>query len=181
MLHGAARDALVEKVCAAHDALRANPALAAEYQEAYDYYPREWVSLYIDRRRKNGWGLNGGLLGIAKGDRERMHAQHQRNCRFVDAPVDLMVTIERVMGRGSLVDTGMFLQNLMIAARVHGLDTCAQAAWKPYARIILPPIGAGEQEMLVCGMALGNADPDAVVNRFVTPREPLEHFVTWLK
>lgn len=92
-----------------------------------------------------------------------------------------MVTIERVMGRASLLDTGMFLQNLMVAARAHGLDTCPQAAWNHHARIILPHIGAGPQEMLVCGRALGYADPDARVNRFVTPREPLERFVQWME
>ncbi|TSE19846.1 Nitroreductase NfnB [Tepidimonas alkaliphilus] len=180
VLQGRARDALCEQVCAAHDAIRANPALAAEYQEPYDYYPSRWVSPYLDRRRENGWGLY-GLLGIGKGDKDRMHAQHQRNFRFFDAPVGLMVTIDRVMGRGSLVDTGMFLQNLMIVARAHGLHTCPQAAWNHYARIILPHIGASDDELLVCGMALGWADEDAPVNRFVTPREPLERFVRWVE
>jgi len=179
VLRGTSRDALVQKVCAAHDALRADPSLAVEYQEEYDYYPRQWVSPYLERRRENGWGLY-GLLGIGKGDKDRMHAQHQRNFRFFDAPVGLMFTVDRVMGRGSLLDYGMFLQNIMLAARARGLHTCPQAAWNAYARIILPHIGASEQEMLVCGMALGYADEDAVVNTFHTPREPVAHFTRWL-
>jgi len=179
VLQGVSKDALVGKVCAAHDAMRDNPALAADYQEAYDYYPKQWVSPYIDRRRENGWGLY-GLLGIGKGDKDKMHAQHQRNFRFFDAPVGLMVTIDKVMGGGSLVDTGMFLQNLMVAARAHGLDTCPQAAWNSYARIILPHIGAGDNEMLVCGLALGYADPADKVNTFHTPRVPVADFTTWL-
>jgi nitroreductase len=180
VLQGASRDALVEKVCAAHDALRADPSLAAQYKEAYDYYPEKWVSPFIDRRRENGWGLY-GLLGITKGDKDKMHAQHQRNFRFFDAPVGLMFTLDRVMGRGSLVDYGMFMQNLMVAARGHGLHTCPQAAWNGFARIILPHIGAGDNEMLVCGMSLGYADPDHVVNGFYTPREPAASFTTWLE
>ena len=179
VLQGASRDSLVEKVCAAHDALRADPALAAEYREEYDYYPEKWVSPYIDRRRENGWSLY-GLLGIGKGDKDKMHAQHQRNYRFFDAPVGLMFTIERVMGRGSLVDCGMFLQNIMVAARAQGLHTCPQAAWNGFAKIILPHVGAGETEMLVCGMALGHADLDAPVNGFHTPREPVQAFARWL-
>jgi nitroreductase len=179
VLQGASRDSLVDKVCAAHDAVRADPSLAAQYQEAYDYYPKQWISPYIDRRRENGWSLY-GLLGIAKGDKDKMHAQHQRNFRFFDAPVGIIVTIDRIMGAGSLVDTGMFLQTLMLAARAHGLDTCPQAAWNGYASIILPHIGAGDNEMLVCGMALGYADPDALVNTFYTPRESAESFTTWL-
>jgi nitroreductase len=180
VLQGRSRDSLVQQVCAAHDAVRADPALAAQYQEAYDYYPRQWVSPYIDRRRENGWSLY-GLLGIGKGEKDKMHAQHQRNFRFFDAPVGIMVTIDRIMGGGSLVDTGMFLQNLMVAARAHGLDTCPQAAWNGYASIILPHIGAGDNEMLVCGVALGYADPNDVVNTFVTPREPVTTFTTWLE
>jgi len=180
VLQGASRDALVQKVCTAHDALRADPTLASEYREAYDYYPEKWVSPYIDRRRENGWSLY-GLLGITKGDKDRMHAQHQRNFRFFDAPVGLMFTLDQVMGRGSLVDYGMFLQNIMVAARGHGLHTCPQAAWNGFAKIILPHIGAGEQEMLVCGMALGHADLEDKVNSFHTPREPVASFTHWVE
>ena len=179
VLQGNSRDALVEKVCAAHDAIRANPDLATEYREEYDYYPEKWVSPYIDRRRENGWGLY-GLLGIGKGDKDKMHLQHQRNYKFFDAPVGLMFTMDRVMGRGSLVDYGMFLQSIMVAARGRGLHTCPQAAWNGFGKIILPHIGAGADEMLVCGMALGYADTTDIVNTFHTPRVPVPEFTHWL-
>ena len=179
VLQGASRDALVNKVCTAHDALRADPALASLYQEAYDYYPDKWVSPYIDRRRENGWSLY-GLLGIGKADKDKMHLQTQRNYRFFDAPVGLMFTVDRVMGRGSLVDYGMFLQSLMIAARAQGLSTCPQAAWNVFGKIVMPHIGAGPDEMLVCGMALGYAEPSEIVNTFHTPRVPVEEFTRWL-
>ncbi|OYU45992.1 MAG: nitrobenzoate reductase [Burkholderiales bacterium PBB4] len=180
VLQGQSRDSLVHKVCAAHDALRADPALAAQYAEEYDYYPTQWISPYIERRRENGWGLY-GLLGIGKADKDKMHAQHQRNYQFFDAPVGLMFTVDRVMGRGSLLDFGTFLQNIMVAARSHGLHTCPQAAWNGFSSIILPHIGAGAAEMLVCGMALGYADTQAAVNSFHTPRVPVAEFTTWLE
>jgi nitroreductase len=179
VLQGASRDSLADKVCAAHDALYADPSLAEQYREEYDYYPTKWVSPYIDRRRENGWSLY-GLLGIAKGEKDKMHAQHQRNFRFFDAPVGLMFTMDRILGRGSLMDYGMFLQNVMVAGRARGLHTCPQAAWNGFAKIILPHIGAGEGEMLVCGMSLGYADLQAPVNRFHTPREPASAFTHWL-
>jgi nitroreductase len=179
VLQGNSRDSLVTKVCAAHDALRAAPALAAQYREEYDYYPEKWVSPYIDRRRENGWGLY-NLLGIGKGDKDKMHAQHQCNYRFFDAPVGLMFTIDRVMGRGSLLDYGMFLQNIMVAARARGLHTCPQAAWNGYASLILPHIGAGADEMLVCGMSLGYADETEPVNSFHTPRVAVSEFTHFL-
>ena len=179
VLQGESRNSLVAKVCAAHDEIRAHPEKAADYREAYDYYPEKWVSPYIDRRRENGWSLY-GLLGIGKADKDKMHAQHQRNYKFFDAPVGLMFTLDKVMGRGSLVDYGMFLQSVMLAARAHGLHTCPQAAWNGFANIILPHIGAGADDMLVCGMALGYADDQDIVNTFRTPRETVESFTHWL-
>lgn len=178
VLQGQARDTLVEKVCSAHDSVYADPKQAELYQEAYTYYPREWISPYLERRRENGWGLY-GLLGIAKGEKDRMHAQHQRNFRFFDAPVGLFFTVNTIMGQGALLDCGAFMQNIMVAARARGLDTCPQAAWNFYANIILPHIGAGDDEMLVCGMALGWADPEATVNTFRTPRAETEEFTVW--
>ena len=173
------RNSLADKVCAAHDEIRAHPEKAADYREAYDYYPEKWVSPYIDRRRENGWSLY-GLLGIGKADKDKMHLQHQRNYKFFDAPVGLMFTLDTVMGRGSLLDYGMFLQNIMLAARAHGLHTCPQAAWNGFANIILPHIGAGADEMLVCGMALGYADDSDIANTLRTPRETVASFTHWL-
>ncbi|MFD0668433.1 nitroreductase [Ramlibacter sp. MAHUQ-53] len=179
VLQGASRDALVAKVCAAHDALAADPSLAAQYRDAYDYYPPRWESPFIERRRENGWGLY-GLLGIGKGDKDKMHAQHQRNFRFFDAPVGLIFTVDAGTGQGALLDFGMFLQNVMVAARARGLHTCPQAAWNTFASIILPHVGAKEGEMVVCGMSLGWADEAAPVNAFHTPREPVSAFTRWL-
>jgi nitroreductase len=179
VLQGATRDSLVDKVCAAHEAMRANPEVAKQYTEQYDYYPAQWVSPYIDRRRENGWSLY-GLLGIGKADKDRMHEQQQRNFKFFDAPVGLMFTIDPIMGRGSLFDYGMFVQNIMLAARARGLHTCPQAAWNGFHSIILPHIGAGEGEMMVCGMSLGYADESDKVNTLVTPRVPVNEFTHWV-
>ena len=179
VVQGASRDTLVDQVCAAHDAIRDNPALAAEYQEQYDYYPAKWFSPYIDRRRENGWGLY-GLLGIGKADRIKMHLQMQRNFRFFDAPVGLIFTVHRDMGRGALLDYGTFLQNIMLAARGRGLHTCPQQAWNLFNKITLAHIGAGADEVQVCGMALGYADASAIVKTFHTPRVPVAEFTQWL-
>ena len=179
VLQGAQRDTLVQQVSAAHDEVRDHPERADNYRETYDYYPRQWVEPYLSRRRQNGWSLY-GLLGIQKGDTERMYAQHHQNYRLFGAPVALMFTLDRVMGQGSLVDYGMFLQSLMVAARARGLHTCAQGAWNPFSSLILPLIGAGEGEMLVCGMALGWADESALINTYETPREPVDSFTRWL-
>jgi nitroreductase len=168
---GAAKDALCDEILAAYN----DPEQAAAHTEEYDYYPRQWVSPYVDRRRKVGWDLY-GLLGITKGDRERMQAQQGRNFAFFGAPVGLIFSIDRVMGQGSWLDYGMFIQNVMVAARARGLDTCPQAAFTQYHRIVERHCGLAEGEMVVCGMSLGRADPDAVENALWTDREPVAAF-----
>lgn len=180
VLQGATKDKLVTEVCDAHNAMAANPALAAEYAEEYDYYPSKWVSPFIDRRRECGFGLY-GVLGIGKGDKDKMHLQHQQNYRFFDAPVGLIFTIDKVMGRGSLLDYGMFLQSVMVAARARGLHTCPQAAWNNFSKIIYKHVGASDNEMMVCGMSLGYADEDAVVNTFKTTRVDARDFTHWVE
>jgi len=176
VLTGAAKAALSQAILAAYD----DPAQRATHVEEYAYYPTEWVPPYIDRRRKVGWDLY-GLLGIAKTDRERMHAQHGRNYAFFDAPVGLIFTIDRIMRQGSWLDYGMFLQNVMVAARARGIDTCPQAAFTQYHRIVTAQVGAPATEQLVCGMSLGYADPDAVENRLVTERAPVASFARFLE
>lgn len=168
---GSTRDALAATLAQAYE----DPERESKYVQEYTYYPRRWVSPYIDRRRKIGWDLY-GLLGIAKTDRSRMHAQHARNFRFFDAPVALFFTIDRVMEIGSWLDYGMFLQNIMVAARARGLDTCPQAAFAQFHRVIGQQLGFRPDEQLVCGMSLGYADPDAIENRLHTEREPVEAF-----
>jgi nitroreductase len=176
VLGGAALEALSRRLLAVHD----DPAERATHQEEYAYYPTEWVSPYVDRRRKIGWDMY-GLLGIGKSDKARMHAQHGENYRFFGAPVGMLFFIDRVMQQGSWLDFGMFLQNIMVAARARGLDTCPQAAFTPFHRIVSAQLGAPATEMLVCGMALGHADEQAVVNRLVTEREPVERFARFLE
>ncbi len=145
----------------------------------YFYYLREWREPYLARRRKTGWGLY-GLLGIAKGDRAASKAQHARNFLFFDAPVGLFFTIDRDLGLGAWLDYGMFLQSIMIVARAFGLDTCPQAAFCQYHQVIEKRLGIPPDQILVCGMALGYADPEAKVNQFRTDREPVSSFTTFI-
>ncbi|MFY9513869.1 MAG: nitroreductase [Rubrivivax sp.] len=175
VLTGAAKERLSAAVRAAYD----DPAERATHSEEYSYYPTEWASPFIERRRKVGWDLY-GLLGIAKTDKARMHAQHRRNYDFFDAPVGLIFTIDRVMQQGSWLDYGMFLQNIMVAARARGLDTCPQAAFTQFHRVIAAQLELGPQQMVVCGMSLGHADPAAVENSLVTVREPASAFTRFL-
>jgi nitroreductase len=175
VLTGSALKDLSARLRAAFD----DPVQRSANTEEYSYYPTEWRSPYIDRRRKVGWDLY-ALLGIGKADKARMHEQHARNYAFFDAPVGLIFTIDRVMQQGSWLDYGMFLQSVMVAARARGLDTCPQAAFTQFHRVIAEALQLPADDMVVCGMALGHADPGAVENTLVTEREPVAGFARFI-
>lgn len=175
VLTGAAKERLSSEVLRVYN----DPALSRQHAEEYAYYPREWVSPYIDRRRKVGWDLY-GLLGLARENKAGMHAQHGRNYTFFDAPVGMIFTIDRIMEQGSWLDYGMFLQNIMIAAHGRGLDTCPQAAFTQFHKVIADVLQLPPNEMLVCGMSLGYADPGKIENTLVTARDPVSAFARFL-
>jgi nitroreductase len=170
VLKGAVLGKLVDAVCAAFD------AADGTHTPEYNYYPPEFFEPYLGRRRKVGWDLY-SRIGIAKGDGARMKAQHRKNFEFFGAPVGLIFTIDRKLGQGSWLDYGMFLQNVMLAAEARGLATCPQAAWIDYHRIIGEHLQLPSNEQVVCGIALGHADPDAPENALVSERAELAEFV----
>ena len=172
--------ATLERLSAVIAAAYLDPAQAATHKEEYDYYPREWVSPYVDRRRKVGWDLY-ALLGLTRDNKTGMQAQHARNYAFFDAPVGLIFTIDRIMEQGSWLDYGMFLQNVMVAARGRGLDTCAQAAFTQFHKVIAEVLQLPDSEQLVCGMALGYADHSKIENSLLTERAALGDFAKFME
>lgn len=169
---GRARQRLCDAILEAFDA--GDDTHRAEYQ----YYPRHWFAPYLERRRRCGFGLY-ETLGIQRDDRERRTAQMRRNYRFFDAPVGLIVTLDRRLEAGSFMDTGMFIQSLLVAARGQGLHSCAQAAFADYHRIIRRQLALADDELVLCGIALGHADPEAPENAFVTERAAVDDFATF--
>ena len=146
----------------------------------YKYYPVTWREPYLARRRATGFGLY-KLAGIAKGDAAAMRRQHRRNFVFFDAPAGLIFTIDRDMELGSWLDTGMFIQSVMLAAKGFGLDTCPQAAFCQYHRVIQRRLSIPTGQMIVCGMALGIADWAVPENALRTERMALADYVTTLE
>ncbi|MDB5560103.1 MAG: nitroreductase [Enterovirga sp.] len=145
----------------------------------YRYYPAQFFEPYLGRRRKVGFDLY-GLLGIQRGEKDRMAHQHGRNLVFFGAPVGLIFTIDRRLEIGSWLDYGMFLENIAIAARAHGLETCMQAAFAPFHRIIRDHLPLSQAEVVVCGMSIGYEDPDAPENQMRTERVPASEFATFI-
>jgi nitroreductase len=168
---GETRDRLVDAVMAhretdPHDT-------AAEFPRA-----GERKDPYLTRTRTLGKAMY-GLIGIPKGDKAANWRQWGRNYLFFDAPVGLIFTIDKALDRMSYFDFGGFALAVMLAARTHGLDTCAQGAWNNYWSVTRRVLNVPEQDFIICGMALGYADHDHVVNSLESDREPLESFATF--
>ncbi|NLY63940.1 MAG: nitroreductase [Alcaligenaceae bacterium] len=171
VVSGTSRDALSAALL---EAFHANTPNQCEYQ----YYPKEWREPYLARRRENGWSLY-NLLGIKKGDKEAMQRQHARNFAFFDAPVVLFITLDKDMELGSWLDTGMFIQNIMIAARALGLHSCPQVALANYPAIVKQHLDIPANQTLVCGISLGYEDTAHPANTLQTPRLPVSEFTTF--
>jgi nitroreductase len=149
------------------------------HQRDYDYYTDPIYEPYLARRRQCGWGLY-GTLGIGRGDRAKSKAYRATNYNFFSAPAGLIFTIDRKLEKGSWLDYGMFLQTIMLAARARGLHTCPEAAIASYPDIVRHELGISGDWIVICGMAMGYADPDALINTFQPPRIQLEEYAVFL-
>jgi len=121
------------------------------------------------------------LLGITREDKTRMKAQLGRNFEFFGAPVGVIFVTDRSMEQGSWLDYGMFLQSVMLMARAFGMDTCPQAAFNRYHRIIAEHLTLPDNEIVVCGMSIGYADLSQPENALVSRREEVDDFVRFLR
>jgi nitroreductase len=144
----------------------------------YDYYPSPMFEPYLGRQREIGWALY-GLLGIARGERAKARAHVAWNLRFFGAPVGLICVIDRRLRIGSWLDYGMFLENIAIAARAAGLDSCPMAVFAQYPRTIRHLLGLPDSDVVICGMALGREDTAAPANALRTARVPARTFASF--
>ncbi|MBT7333427.1 MAG: nitroreductase [Gammaproteobacteria bacterium] len=145
----------------------------------YEIYPPNLPSPYRDTRFKVGEDMY-NLLGIPRQDKAARFAHLARNYSFFDAPVGLFCFVDRQMGPPQWSDLGMFLQTFMLLAQEAGLDTCAQEAWAMRANTVRKFVGAQDNLMLFCGIALGHKNPDAPVNTLVSDREPLSNWAKFV-
>jgi nitroreductase len=142
------------------------------------YYPNPIPEPFLARRRACGFGLY-GHIGIERGDQAGRQRQHARNYELFDAPVALYFFMDARLARGSWLDYGMYLQNVMLLARAHGLDTCPQAAWLELHRVVREQLAIPVSLTMVCGMALGYRDETARINEYQPPRDATASFTTW--
>ena len=143
--------------------------------EDYAYFPQP-MPMALKRRQAASAQALYGALGILREDRAGRDLQFERNFRFFDAPVALVITIDRDFGSGGFMDLGMTLYGLMLAARAQGLATCAIGALATYPKLVRRSLGLDEHSVIVCGLALGYADEAAPVNQTKTTRCDLKDY-----
>lgn len=143
--------------------------------EDYSYFPKPMPHTLRRRQVAAAQALY-GALGVTRDDRAGRDTQFERNFRFFDAPVALIVTMEHGFGSGGFMDLGMSLYGLMLAAQANGLATCAIGAMASFPQLIRQHLNLDDGSQIVCGLALGYADPDAPVNQTQTIRCALEDY-----
>lgn len=174
VLSGQAKQRLTAALLHAFDTAGRTPP---EYR--YQPDPDQWPEPFRSRRTRFGDGLYAQTLGLDKADTARRLGHHKRNYDFFGAPVGMILTVSRHPLLGALVDAGLFLQGLMLAARSTGMDTCAQASFIDFSPVIRNQLQVPQDQLIVCGIALGYADPDHPLNSYQTPREPAVSFSTF--
>lgn len=146
----------------------------------YHYYPDQWQSPYLDRRRQCGLKLYRSLQ-IERHDKAARQAQWAANYRAFDAPVMLLFLLDSSLQTGSYLDYGMFIQSVMLTAQEQGLGSCPQAALAEYPDIVRQQLQLDSDTQVIAGMALGFEDTKAAVNQYRTEREPVTQFCRFLK
>ena len=170
-LLGEARDELVRRVVE----VRKTSPMGTPPE--YHIYPPALTEPYKTRRHRVGEMMY-ATLNIPREDKAARIGFFQRNWEFFGAPAGLIFTIDRQMQQGQWADLGMFLQNIMLLAREHGLHTCPQEAWAMFHPQIREYLNVPENEMIFCGMGLGHADETVAPNTLVSERAPLAEFAT---
>ena len=138
-------------------------------------YPPELQS----RRRATGFGLY-ETMGIARDDRDSREAQYKRNFAFFDAPAVAFLFAHEALGSYSVLDAGVFLQSLLLAAAAEGLGTCAQASLASYPHVVRRHFDVPDGYRLLCGISIG-WPAEAPENRFRPGRMKIEELLVPLR
>lgn len=145
----------------------------------YNIYPKNLKEPYRSSRYQLGEQMY-NLLGIPREDKDSRIQQVLKNFNFFQAPAALFCFVDRQMGPPQWSDLGMFLQTFMLLAQEQGVDTCAQEAWAMKCDSVSKFVGAGEDEMLFCGMSIGYKDDTAIINELNSERRPLAEWSVFL-
>ena len=145
----------------------------------YEIYPSPLKEPYRTNRFALGEEMY-ATLGIAREDKEGRRRQFAHNNDFFGAPAAIFCFVDRQMDKPQWSDLGMYLQTFMLLAVERGLATCAQEYWSVRQKAVRTFVGAPDEEMLFCGVAIGHEDVTAAINTLRAERMPFERFARFV-
>ena len=132
------------------------------------------------RLRREIGALVYGSMGVARDDTEGRRIAQLRNWEFFRAPVAGVVCMHRDLGHADSLAVGMFLQTLVLALTERGLGTCLQVSIAHFPDVLHEQLDIPDELQILCGLAVGYADPAFPANQLRTPRNPVAENVVFL-
>ena len=142
--------------------------------------PREYLGVYLERRRESGFQLY-NTLGIVRGDKAAYAKQALENYNFFGAPHVAIIHTTEALGVYGAIDCGAYVSNFMLAAQALGLGTIPQAALARHSLLIRRHFNLGDDRRVVCGISFGFADHAHKVNSYRTTRASIADTVTFVE
>jgi nitroreductase len=142
-------------------------------------FPREYLGVYLDRRRESGFQLY-NALGIPRGDKAAYARQALENYNFFGAPHVAIIHTDEPLGVYGAIDCGAYVSNFMLAAQALGLCTIPQAALARHSGLIRKHFGLADDRRVVCGISFGYVDRDHKANSYRTTRAEVSDTVTFV-
>jgi nitroreductase len=142
-------------------------------------FPREYLGVYLERRRESGFQLY-NTLGIARGDKAAYAQQALENYNFFGAPHVAIIHTDEALGIYGAIDCGAYVGNFLLAAQALGIGTIPQAALARHSGLIRRHFKLADHRRVVCGISFGFPDSDHRINSYRTSRAGIADTATFV-
>ena len=95
------------------------------------------------------------------------------------APAVIYICMDKILSEWSLYDIGAFSQSIMLAADELGLATIQAITLMLYPDVLRKELEIPDSLKLTIGIAIGYADKEHGINRFVSGRKPMSETVAY--
>jgi nitroreductase len=121
-----------------------------------------------------------GLMGIAREDKEKRAEWMQRGLRFFDAPVAIILSVDKSLGElRPQFDIGAIVQTICLAALNYGLGTCIQDQGLMFSKVVRRFTAIPESKRIIIAVTIGYPNWDFPANKLESKREPVENITAW--
>ena len=165
------------------DAIISHIEAGGDVDQFIQYYPVNWVNPYKKRRIVTGAGLY-KLMEVDRHDDETRQQMWFDNYRWFGSQTVFFVFIEKELingAQGPLIDSGAYMQSLMLAAEGYGLGSCPQGSTTEYGKIIAKVLEVPENLALLYSVVIGYEDKEAKINTYQPARVAMSDVVTFVE